>query len=83
MVACSFAQVSCQAAQKLLLYPQGTAHKGPLTMLLQRHPIVGGFVCCLGGGMVIALALRAFVSVRFGLSVVVAHLMLSVDLVGS
>lgn len=33
--------------------------------------------------MVIALALRAFVSVRFGLSGVMAHLILSVDLVGS
>ena len=83
MVVCSFARVSCQAAQKLLPYPQGTAHKGPLTMLLQRHPVVRGLVCCLGEGMVIASALRAFASVRFGLTGVTAHLMLSVDLVSS
>ena len=42
-----------------------------------------GLVCCLGEGMVIALVLRAFASVRFGLTGVTAHLMLSVDLVSS
>ena len=52
-------------------------------MLLQRHPVVRGLVCCLGEGMVIASVLRAFASVRFGLLWAIAHLMLSVDLVSS
>ena len=73
MVVCLFAQVSCQAAQKLLPYPQGTAHKGPLTMLLQKHPVVG-VGCIVWEGLVVALALRAPASVRFGLFGVVVPL---------